>query len=90
MLIARPASFSDRPQDWRVHPQTRVQTDSKGPNTLSEVIYPSMATWLLTDNVAILPREVDTKLALFEVILFTLHSIKEVTRTTAVWKPRWQ
>jgi hypothetical protein len=34
--------------------------------------------WLQGDNVAILPREVNTKLALFEVVLLTLDSVKEV------------
>jgi hypothetical protein len=57
-----------------------VQTDPKAPDVFSGVIYPSVATWLLADNVAILPREVDTKLALFEVILLTLDSVTEVRR----------
>jgi hypothetical protein len=36
--------------------------------------------WLLGDNVAILPSEVDSKLALFEVILLTLDSVNETRR----------
>jgi len=45
------------------------------PTHISGIIYPSIAMWLLTDNVAILPNEVDSKMALFEVILLTVDSI---------------
>lgn len=54
-----------------------VQTDPNAPDIFSGVIYPSVAMWLLGDNVAILPSEVDSKMALLEVILLTLDSIKE-------------
>ncbi len=57
-----------------------VQTDPNAPDVFSGVIYPSVATWLLADNVAILPTEVDVKLALFEVILLTLDSVEEVRK----------
>lgn len=52
-----------------------VQTDPNAPTLFSGVIYPSVAMWLLGDNIAILPSEVDTKLNLFEVILLTLDSV---------------
>jgi hypothetical protein len=54
-----------------------VQTDPNAPDVFSGVIYPSVAMWLLGDNIAILPSEVDAKIALLEVILLTLDSIKE-------------
>ncbi len=57
-----------------------VQTDLIAPDIFSGVIYPSVATWLLADDVAILPSEVDAKLALFEVILLTLDSVEGVRR----------
>jgi hypothetical protein len=57
-----------------------VQTDPKAPDVFSGVIYPSVAMWLLGDNVAILPSEVDSKLALFEVILLTLDSVTELRK----------
>jgi hypothetical protein len=53
-----------------------VQGDPKLPDVFSGVIYPSIAMWLLADNIAILPTEVDTKLALFEVILLAVDGIK--------------
>ncbi|MGA2652569.1 MAG: hypothetical protein ABSF28_18695 [Terracidiphilus sp.] len=44
----------------------------------SGLIYPSIAMWQLTDNVAILPSEVDSKMALIEVILLVLdHPSRE-------------
>lgn len=52
------------------------QIDPKCPDVFSGVIYPSVAMKLFSDNIAILPTEVDTKLALFEVILMTLDAIK--------------
>lgn len=56
-----------------------VQTDPEAPDfAFSGVIYPSVAMWLLEDNVAILPAEVDSKLALCEVILLSLDAIKEI------------
>jgi len=51
---------------------------SGGPAKFSGVLYPSVAMWALADNVAILPAEVDSKLALFEVILLTVDSTREV------------
>jgi hypothetical protein len=39
------------------------------------VTEPSVAMWLLADNIAIFPSEVDRKLNLFEVILLTIDSI---------------
>lgn len=58
-----------------------IQTDPNAPDIFSGVIYPSVAMWLLADNVAVLPKEVDTKMTLFEVILLTLDSVTEVPRT---------
>lgn len=55
-----------------------IQTDPNFPKLFSGVIYPSVAMWLLGDNVAILPSEVDAKMTLFEVILLTLDSVKVV------------
>jgi hypothetical protein len=57
-----------------------VQTDSNLPDIFSGVLYPSVAMWLLADNVAILPKEVDDKLDLFEVILLTLDSVTELRK----------
>jgi hypothetical protein len=57
-----------------------VQIDPELPDVFSGVIYPSIAMWLLADNIAILPTEVDTKLALFEVILLTVDGTKEVRK----------
>ncbi len=51
-----------------------------GPRAFSGVIYPSVAAWLMRDNVAIIPSEVDAKLALFEVILLTIDSVKELRK----------
>jgi hypothetical protein len=51
-----------------------------GPQGFSGVIYPSVAAWLMGDNVAIIPSEVDAKLALFEVILLTIDSVKEMRK----------
>lgn len=51
---------------------------SGGPPTFSGVLYPSVAMWALADNVALLPAEVNSKLALFEVILLTVDSTSEV------------
>jgi hypothetical protein len=48
-----------------------------GPTLFSGVVYPSVAMWLLADNVAILPSEVDSKMELFEVILLAIDSIIE-------------
>jgi|SRR5208283_1219897 len=45
------------------------------PTLFSGVLYPSVAMWLLGDNIAILSSEVDGKLELFEVILLTLDSV---------------
>jgi hypothetical protein len=59
-------------------PSYPLQADPNAPDIFSGVIYPSVAMWLQGDNVAILPLEVDTKLTLFEVILLTLDSVKEV------------
>jgi hypothetical protein len=58
-----------------------VQIDPHSPDIFSGVIYPSTAMWLLGDNIAILPAEVETKMALFEVILLTLDSIKETRKS---------
>jgi len=57
-----------------------VQVDPKLPDVFSGVIYPSIAMWLLADNVAILPTEVDAKLALFEVILLVVDGTQEIHR----------
>jgi hypothetical protein len=57
-----------------------VQIDPRLPTVFSGVIYPSVAMWLLADNIAILPPEVDTKMALLEVILLTLDSIRNVRK----------
>ena len=57
-----------------------VQIDPTLPPVFSGVIYPSVAMWLLADNIAILPSEVDTKMALLEVILLTVDSIKKVSK----------
>lgn len=53
-----------------------VQNQPTLPDIFSGVLYPSVASWLLGDNVAVLPSEVDAKLALFEVALLTLDSVK--------------
>jgi hypothetical protein len=55
-----------------------VQTEPHAANIFSGVIYPSVAMWLLADNIAILTSEVDSKMALFEVILLTLDSLTKV------------
>ena len=52
----------------------------EGPTLFSGVIYPSVAMWLLADNVAILPSEVDTKMELFEVMLLVIDSIIETPK----------
>jgi len=54
-----------------------VQIDPKAPPLFSGVMYPAVAMWLLGDNVAILPSEVDAKMKMFEVILLTLESVDE-------------
>jgi hypothetical protein len=50
------------------------------PSAFSGITYPSVAMWLLCDNVAILPEEVDAKMSLFEVIFLTLDSITETRK----------
>ncbi len=57
-----------------------LQRDSRYPDIFSGVLYPSVAMWLLADNVAMMPKEVDEKLALFEVILLTLNSVTELRK----------
>ncbi|HJX85023.1 MAG TPA: hypothetical protein VJ723_11820 [Candidatus Angelobacter sp.] len=52
-----------------------VQTYPNAPTLFSGVIYPSIAMWLLGDNIAILPSEVDSKMNLFEVILLAVDSV---------------
>jgi hypothetical protein len=52
-----------------------VQTYPDAPALFSGVIYPAIAMWLLGDNIAIVPSEVDSKLDLFEVILLTVDSV---------------
>jgi hypothetical protein len=55
-----------------------IQPDLSRPNVFSGIIYPSTAMWLLGDNVAILPSEVDSKMDMCEVIFLTLDSVQEV------------
>lgn len=55
-----------------------VHSESNLPDKISGVIYPSVATELAEDNVAILPLEVDSKMALFEVMLVLIDSVKRV------------
>ncbi len=58
--------------------EKRVGIDPTLPDVFSGVIYPSVVTSLLNDNVAILPCEVDNKMALFEVALATLDSVNKI------------
>jgi hypothetical protein len=51
-------------------------SDPHSPSAFSGIVYPSVAMWLLADNVALLPQEVDTKLKLFEVMLLVIDDIK--------------
>jgi hypothetical protein len=55
------------------------QPNPKGLEGFSGVIYPSIATSALADNVAILPSEVDTKMALLEVNFLTVDSARMIT-----------
>jgi len=57
-----------------------VGTNPNGPSGFSGIIYPSIALRLLTDNVAIMPTEVDSKLDLIEVILITLDATREIIK----------
>jgi hypothetical protein len=50
---------------------------------LSGIIYPSIATSALADNVAILPSEVDAKMALLEVNFLTVDSAHMITGIAA-------
>lgn len=61
-----------------------------GPDLLSGIIYPSIAMWALGDNVAILPSEVDKKMALLEVILLTLDSVDLVSKDDGSTDTRMQ
>jgi|SRR5256885_3104037 len=44
------------------------------PSAFSGIVYPSVAMWLLADNIALLAPEVDSKMRLIEVMLLTLES----------------
>jgi hypothetical protein len=55
------------------------QPNLRGIEILSGVIYPSVATMALGDNVAILPSEVDKKMALLEVNFLTVDSARMIT-----------
>lgn len=64
------------------------QPHPTGPDLLSGLIYPSVATWALGDNVAILPSEVDKKMALLEVILLTVDSVELVGKDDGATETR--
>jgi hypothetical protein len=55
------------------------QPNAKGLETFSGIIYPSVATSALADNVAILPSEVEKKMALLEVNFLTVDSAQMIT-----------
>lgn len=55
------------------------RANPRGIEKLSGVIYPSVATATLGDNVAILPSEVDKKMALVEVNFLTVDSARMIT-----------
>jgi hypothetical protein len=55
------------------------QPDLTAPQRFSGVMYPSVAMHLFSDNVAILPSEVDAYLDLFEVVLLTVDGIDQST-----------
>ncbi|MGA2535410.1 MAG: hypothetical protein ABSF53_05305 [Terracidiphilus sp.] len=55
------------------------QPNPKGLERFSGIIYPSIATSALADNVAILPSEVDAKMALLEVNFLTVDSARMIT-----------
>jgi hypothetical protein len=59
-----------------------------GPDVISGIVYPSVATWALGDNVAILPSEVDKKLALVEVILLTYDSTEVIPTDDGAFEQR--
>jgi hypothetical protein len=66
------------------------QPHPTGPDLLSGIIYPSIAMWALGDNVAILPSEVDKKMALLEVILLTLDSVDLISKDDGSTDTRMQ
>ncbi|MGO9318942.1 MAG: hypothetical protein ACLPXT_12815 [Terracidiphilus sp.] len=55
------------------------QPNSKGLDMFSGIIYPSIAISALGDNVAILPSEVDKKMALLEVNFLVVDSARMIT-----------
>jgi hypothetical protein len=55
-----------------------LEPNPNKPQRFSGIMYPSVALHLFSDNVAILPSEVDAKMDLFEVILLTLDRISEI------------
>jgi hypothetical protein len=59
------------------------QPRPKGLEMLSGIIYPSVATSALADNVAILPSEVDKKMALLEVNFLVVDSARMITGSGA-------
>jgi hypothetical protein len=59
------------------------QPNPQGLEKLSGIIYPSVATSVVTDNVAILPSEVDKKMALVEVSFLTVDSARMISGSGA-------
>jgi hypothetical protein len=55
------------------------QPNPQGIEKLSGIIYPSISTAALGDNVAILPSEVDKKMVLLEVNFLTVDSARKIT-----------
>ena len=53
------------------------QIDPNAPKFFGGIIYPSVATWMIFDNVALFPSTVDTSLSIEEVVLVRLESIDE-------------